>query len=157
VQITFVPQPSTSLASGLDYFLELNSQQCNSATTTDCEIDSGRFPVELTANVASPLRMTPGAGLDFGIQTRGLPSAPLTITIFNDPKDPHAGPVNFTGNSIKGDFLETDNCLGSLAPGASCTMNVIFQPRVVGFDQGTITITYAVQQTQIIHLRGIGQ
>ena len=157
VQITFVPQPSTSLASGLDYFLELNTQQCNSATTTDCEIDSGRFPVELTANVASPLRMTPGAGLDFGIQTRGLPSAPLTITIFNDPKDPQAGTVNFTGNSIKGDFLETDNCLGSLAPGASCTMNVIFQPRVVGFDQGTITITYAVQQTQIIHLRGIGQ
>ncbi|HTS04122.1 MAG TPA: choice-of-anchor D domain-containing protein, partial [Candidatus Eisenbacteria bacterium] len=157
VQIMFVPQPNTSLASGLDYFLELNTQQCNSTTTVDCEIDSGRFPVELTANVASPLRMTPGAGLDFGLQTRGTASAPLTITIFNDPKDPHAGIVNFTGNSVKGDFLETDNCLGSLAPGASCTMNVTFQPRVVGFDQGTITVTYAVQQTQIIHLRGIGQ
>jgi hypothetical protein len=157
LQITFALQPSTSLASGLDYFLQLNTQQCNGTTTTDCEIDSGRFPVELTANVASPLRMTPGAGLDFGLQTRGLASAPLTITIFNDPKDPHAGPVNFTGNSVKGDYLETDNCLGSLAPGASCTMNVTFQPRVVGFDPGTITITYTVQQTQIIHLRGIGQ
>ena len=157
VHVSFAPQPGTSLASGLDYFLELNTQQCNSTTTTNCEIDSGRFPVELTANVASPLRMTPGAGLDFGIQTRGTASAPLTITIFNDPKDPHAGPVSFTGNSVKGDFLETDDCVGSLAPGASCTMNVTFQPRVVGLDQGTINITYAVQQTQIIHLRGIGK
>ena len=157
LQIAFAPQPSTSLASGLDYFLELNTQQCNSTATSDCEIDSGRFPVELTANVASSLRMTPGAGLDFGIQKRGLASAPLAITIFNDPKDPHAGTVNLTGNSVKGDYLETDNCVGSLAPGASCTMNVTFQPKVVGFDPGTITITYTVQQTQIIHLRGIGQ
>ena len=80
LEITFVPQPSTSLTSGLDYFLELNTQQCNSTTTSDCEIDSGRFPVELTANVASSLRMTPGAGLDFGIETRGRVSAPQTIT-----------------------------------------------------------------------------
>ena len=157
LQITFVPQPSTSLASGLDHFLQLNTQQCNGTTTTDCEIDSGRFPVEITANQTSSLRMSPGAGLDFGLQTRGLASSPLTITIFNDPKDPHAGTVNLTGNSTKGDYLETDNCVGSLAPGASCTMSVTFQPKVTGFDPGTITITYAVQQTQTIHLRGIGQ
>ena len=157
LQITFVLQPSTSLASGLDYFLQLNTQQCNSTTKNDCEVDSGRFPVELTANQASPLRMAPGAGLDFGIVPRGQASAPLTITIFNDPKDPHAATVNFTGNSVKGNYLETDNCAGSLAPGASCTINVTFQPKVVGFDSGTITVTYTVQQSQIIHLRGTGQ
>ncbi len=157
LQITFVPQPSTSLTSGLDYFLQLNTQQCNSTTTSDCEIDSGRFPVELTANQTSPLRMSPGAGLDFGLQPRGQASTPLTITIHNDAKDPHAGTVNLTGNSVRGDYMETDNCVGALPPGASCTINVTFQPKVVGFDPGTITITYAVQQTQTIHLRGIGQ
>src|SRR4029077_20903070 len=44
LEVTFAPQPSTSLLSGLDYFLELNTLQCTSSTTTNCEIDSGRFP-----------------------------------------------------------------------------------------------------------------
>jgi hypothetical protein len=157
LQISFVPQPSTPLNSGLDYFLELNTQQCSGTTTSNCEIDSGRFPVELTANLPSSLRMTPGAGLDFGIQTAGQAGAPQTITLFNDPKDPKAATVNFTGNLVKGDYTETDNCGSSLAPGSSCTITVTFRPRVVGFDPGTITIGYTVQQTQIIRLRGAGQ
>lgn len=157
LEISFVPQPSTSLASGLDYFLELNTQQCNGSTISNCEVDSGRFPVELTANLPSSLRMTPGAGLDFGIQSRGQTSSPLTITLYNDPKDPKAATVNFTGNLVKGDYTETDDCGASLAPGSSCTMTITFQPKIVGFDPGTITISYTVQQTQIIHLRGTGQ
>jgi hypothetical protein len=157
LEVTFAPQPSTSLASGLDYFLQLNTTQCNGTTTSNCEIDSGRFPVELTANLPSPLRMTPGAGLDFGTQIRGQAGAPLSIVLFNDPKDPNAGTVNFTGNLVKGDYAETDNCAASLAPGSSCTMNVTFAPKIVGFDPGTITVTYTVGQTQTIHLRGTGQ
>jgi hypothetical protein len=157
LEITFAPQPSTSLASGLDYFLQLNTTQCTSTTALNCEIDSGRFPVELTANLPSPLRMTPGAGLDFGTQIRGQAGVPLTITLFNDPKDPKASTVNFTGNLVKGDYTETDNCNASLAPGSSCTMTVTFQPKVVGFDPGTVTVTYTVGQTQVIHLRGTGQ
>jgi hypothetical protein len=157
LQLTFVPQPSTPLSSGLDYFLGLNTTQCIGAITTNCEIDSGRFPVELTANLASPLRMTPGAGLNFGIVSRGTSSSPLTVTLFNDPKDPKAGTINLTGNLVKGDFSESDNCGASLAPGNSCTLTISFQPKIVGFDSGTVTITYAVGQTQTIHLRGIGQ
>jgi hypothetical protein len=101
--------------------------------------------------------MTPGAGLDFGIQEVGASGTPLSITLFNDPKDPKAATVNFTGNFVKGDYTETDNCGASLAPGSSCTMTVSFQPQIAGFDPGSITITYAVGQTQTIHLRGTGQ
>ena len=155
--ILFAPQPSTPLVPALDYFLELNTLQCTDTTTSNCEIDAGRFPVEVTANVPSSLRMTPGAGLDFGIQPKNQSSAPLTINLFNDPNDPHAAPVNFTGNLVRGDFTETDDCSSGLAPGSSCTMNITFRPRVAGFDTGTITITYSPAQTQIIHLRGTGQ
>lgn len=157
LQITFAPQPSTPLSPALDYFLELNTVLCTGATTSNCEIDSGRFPVELTANLPSPLRMTPSAGLDFGTRTRGQTSAPLSIALFNDPKDPKAATVNFTGNLVKGDYTESDNCGASLPPGSSCTMTVNFQPKIVGFDPGTITITYTVGQTQTVHLRGTGQ
>ncbi len=157
LQITFAPQPSTPLIPALDYFLELNTLQCTGSTTLNCEIDAGRFPVELTANVPSPLRMTPGAGLDFGKQAKGQTSAPLTITLFNDPAVPNAAPVNFTGNIVRGDFSETDNCGASLAPGSSCTLTISFTPRIIGFDQGTITVGYTAGQIQTIHLRGTGQ
>ena len=155
--VTFVPQPATPLIPALDYFLQLNTLQCTSTTTSNCEIDSGRFPVELTANPAPGVIRNGLGGLDFGNQAKGHTSAPLTITLFNDPSDPNSATVNFTGNLVRGDFAESDNCGASLAAGSSCTITVSFTPRIVGFDQGSITITYAVGQIQTIHLRGMGQ
>lgn len=157
LEVTFAPQPGTPLVPALDYFLELNTQQCTATTTSNCEIDSGRFPVELIANVPSPLRMSPGAGLDFGNQPKGTASAPLTITLLNDPKDPSTATINFTGILVKGDYAETDNCGEGLAPGSSCTLSVTFTPKSVGSDPGTMTIAYGVGQTQFVHLRGTGQ
>lgn len=165
VGVIYAPQPNTSTASGLDYLLQFNTQQCTgNSAQPDCEIDSGRFPVELTANPQSPLRMVPGAGLDFAVQSHGTSSDPLTITLTNDPADPLQGTVNFQGTNVTGDFTETDNCGAGLAPGGSCTLNVIFAPTTSGFRQGTITINYTVpsqsllssQQVQTVHLRGYG-
>jgi|HubBroStandDraft_5_1064220.scaffolds.fasta_scaffold06936_2 hypothetical protein len=158
LEITFAPQPSTPLTPALDYFLELNTLPCTSTTTSNCEIDSGRFPVELKANVPSPLRMSPGAGLNFGILPKGQASAPQTVTLFNDPSDPKSATINFTGNLVQGNFTETDNCVGtSLAPGSSCTITVIFKSKTAGFNSGMITIGYTLGQTQIIYLRGTVQ
>jgi hypothetical protein len=157
LEVTFVPQAGTSFIPALDYFLELDTLQCTSDTTSSCEIDAGRFPVELKANLPSPLRMSPGAALDFRGQLLDLLNpTPLTLTLFNDPDDPNSGTVNFTGNLLTGDFLERDDCGASLAPGSSCTLTVTFVPKAVGFTTGTITITYAVGQTQTVYLRGTG-
>src|SRR5215469_3693019 len=161
IRVSFVPQPQTSLTIGLDFFLELNTLECTSGMSRGCEIDSGRFPVELKANLPSPLRMSPGAGLNFGMQSVGQTSAPLTVTLFNDPKDLNAGTVNFTGNRLQGDYFETDNCGGSLAPGSSCTLTITFTPQIVGYDPGNIAIGYTLrniaQLPQAIYLRGTGQ
>jgi hypothetical protein len=158
LDITFALQPHTSLAGGLDYFLELNTLQCTGTVTSNCEIDSGRFPVELKANIASTLRMSPAAGLNFGAENVGLTSPAMTVTLFNDPKDPNAATVNFTGSLLQGtNFAETDNCVGSLAPGSSCTVTVTFTPLKAGFTKGTVTIGYTPGQTQTIYLRGTGQ
>ncbi len=165
VAVKFTPQPNTpTLSPSYSFFLQLNTLQCTSATTSDCEIDAGRFPVALKANPPSPLRMSPGAGLEFGAQPRGQTSTvPLTLTLFNDPLDPDVNnpnpqTVNITGLVMKGDYSELDNCVGkSLAPGDGCSVSVFFDPQIVGFDQGAITITYNNGQIQTVFLRGTGQ
>jgi hypothetical protein len=164
LQVSYAPQPNAVSNSGLDYFLELNTVQCTSGVTSDCEIDSGRFPVELRANPPSPLRMTPAAALDFGTQPINDPTfipVPKTITLSNDPSDPNSAIVNFVGKIVvKGDYIELDDCPSSLPPGSHCTITVTFTPKIQGFDPGTLTINYTPEPTsvpQTIYLRGTGQ
>ncbi|MGA9508037.1 MAG: choice-of-anchor D domain-containing protein [Candidatus Sulfotelmatobacter sp.] len=161
--IKYVPQPNTNLTTGLDYFLELNTNQCSllDGVTLDCEIDSGRFPVELKANPPSTLRMSPSAGLDFGGVTVGQGSAPLMITLLNDATVASPATVNFVGKVVvQGNYVESDNCPFSLAPGSSCVLTLTFVPGAVGFDPGTVTINYSPElnhSPQIIYLRGTGR
>jgi len=175
LQVAYVPQPNTKLGNGLDYFLELNTVQCSGTVTSDCEIDSGRFPVELKAEPPSPLRMSPSAGLDFGNQKKGTTSAPLTITLFNDPAltYPQCPPaqdcatVTVVGKIlVSGNYVESDDCAATLAQGSGCTLSVTFTPGSVGFTAGTLTINYTQVSSsgtatagnpQIVYLRGKGQ
>lgn len=166
VNVSFAVQPGLAgfnfLGSGVPRYLQLNTLECTGTTTAFCEIDSGRVPVELTANTGSPLRMSPGAGINFGSQSIGSPSAVQTITIYNDPADPKADTVTFVGigaTSTTGDYSQTNTCGSSLASGSSCTINVTFTPSKKGFDPGTVTITPLPGTTaiQVISLWGNGK
>lgn len=168
LQITFVPQPktwSTLGGVGLDDFVQLNTAWCgdvNNPAEPNCEIDSGRFPVEIKTNAPSSLRMFPSAGMDFGSVIKGTASAPLTITVFNDPVDPLADTVTFTSKLITGaDYFETDTCPSALPSNQNCTITVTFTPKVVGLDSGSIKFTYntstQIGLTQTIFFRGTGQ
>lgn len=170
LEITFVPQPITwtaavGLLAGLDDFLQLNTMWCgdsNNAAEPNCEIDSGRFPVEIKTNPPSPLRMLPSAGMDFGSVIKGTASNPLTITLFNDPVDPMAGTVTLTSKLVTGsDYIESDTCPAALPSNQSCAITVTFTPTTIGLDPGKITLTYStsteVGLTQTIYLRGMGQ
>jgi hypothetical protein len=112
--------------------------------------------VEIKANTPSPLRMTPGAAVEFGLQQLGTTSFPFTINLYNDPKDPNSQTITFGGNQTRGNFLETDDCGASLAPGSSCTLTFTYTPKNLGLEQGTFVISYPVGQTQTIYLRGSG-
>lgn len=176
LEITFVPQPATFVnngaigrISGWDDFLQLNTMWCgdaNNPSESNCEVDSGRFPVEIKTNPPSSLRMTPSAGMDFGTVLKGTASNPITITIFNDPIDPNAGTVTFTSKLVTGsDYLETDTCLGTLSSNQSCSVTVTFTPTKSGLDPGNIKFTYSTSTStanlsglvQTIYLRGTGQ
>jgi hypothetical protein len=166
LQISYIPQPNTPLMGGADYFIELNTLQCWPLGTlpsesNPCEIDSGRFAVELRANPASPLRMSPSAGLDFGTQSVGTKSAAMSITLTNDPELSNPQTVTFVGRILaSGNYSESDDCPASLTPGSSCTVKATFKPGSVGFIPGALTINYTPAPTsspQIIRLRGTGQ
>jgi len=177
VTITFAPQPDPSeqlvTGDGWDFFLQLNTLQCalgaNPAPpseTNPCELDSGRFPVALTANPPGPLRMAPAAGLDFGTWLKGSISTPLSITLTNDQADGLtvdliAKPVPPVGS----DYTENDNCPATLSPGVSCVLNFIFTPSISGIDDMKLVMGYNTSSssgnqyglTQNVYLRGMGQ
>jgi hypothetical protein len=111
--------------------------------------------------------MSPSAGLDFGYQKKGTTSAPLTITLLNDPSLATTQTVTFIGRiAVTGSsYTESDNCPAALAPGASCTLIVTFTPGSVGFVKGNLTIDYTETSSagsstglpQYVYLRGTGQ
>lgn len=169
LQIAFIPQSAATYFSALQYFLELNTVQCTDpvndppAPSNPCELDGGRFPVELTANLSSPLRMSPGAGLNFGTVPVGTSAVAQTITLLNDPNLSPPQTVTFVGKIVvSGNYSETDNCPYSLAPGSSCTVTVNFKPSASGHALGSLTINYTTNtnsglQTQPVYLLGTGQ
>jgi len=169
LEVSFAPQSLTTYFSALNYFLELNTVQCSDpvndppSQSNPCEIDGGRFPVELTANLSSPLRMSPAAGLNFGLVPVGTSAASQSITLLNDPSVANPQTVSFVGKVVMtGSYTETDNCPFSLAPGASCTLTVNFKPAAVAHYAGTLAINYTTTsnsslQTQPIYLLGTGQ
>jgi hypothetical protein len=63
---------------------------------------------------------------------------PRTVTVSNTGGTPIAI-SSITTNS--GEFTATNNCPGSLNPGATCTISVVFHPSALGLRQGTLTIT----------------
>ena len=106
----------------------------------------------------SPLRMSPGAGLDFGNQAVGNGSTPLTIALFNDPSDPNAATINFTGNLVRGDYAETDDCESKPGFGEQLHADYNFQAQ----DRGIRPRNHHHRlqrwtEPQTIHLRGTGQ
>jgi hypothetical protein len=169
LSIAFVPQSLGTYSGALDYFLELNTVQCADpvnappSQSNPCELDGGRFPVELRANLTSPLRMSPSAGLDFGIVSVNQSSVTQTVTLLNDPNLANPQTVSFVGKvAVNGSYSETDDCPFSLAPGASCTLTVKFKPSAPAHAPGALAINYTTSsnssfQTQPVYLRGTGQ
>jgi probable HAF family extracellular repeat protein len=81
------------------------------------------------------LSVTP-ASITFGSFLVGKPSTPQPVTVGN------TGTTAFGFNPIQtsGDFSQTSNCGASLAAGASCTIQVSFDPTTAGNRTGILTV-----------------
>jgi hypothetical protein len=77
------------------------------------------------------------ASLNFGSQGVVTTSVPQTITISN----PSNVSFNIASIAASGNFRQTNDCVGSLAIGAHCAVNVTFAPTTTGLQSGAITVT----------------
>ena len=78
--------------------------------------------------------------ITFNSQTVGMTSAARPVTITNNS----TVNVSITAAAVdvrRPEFAATGNCVGNLAAGASCTMNVTFTPSAAGNRTGNLTIT----------------
>jgi hypothetical protein len=106
-----------------------------------------------TAQTASGINVSP-AMLSFGAVLPGVTSTAQTVTISNSS----AFIVPALSVSVSQGFSWTQyTCVGSLAPGASCTIGVSFAPTVSGAASGTLTVSSAAIATAAtVTLSGIG-
>jgi hypothetical protein len=75
--------------------------------------------------------------LGFGVVATGSTSAPQTLTVTNTGDTP----LVISAVTIVGDYAQTNNCVASLAPAATCQVSVTFTPHTDGELDGTLFLT----------------
>ena len=107
-------------------------------TVTD---DSGNLgstqAVPLDGTGTTPGAAVTPAALSFPSQAVGTTSAAKNITL----QSTGTGPLQVTSIVTTAPFSQTNNCSGSIAPTASCTIQVTFAPTAAGSASGSVTIT----------------
>lgn len=98
------------------------------------------------------VQVSPGS-LTFGNQLVAVASASQSVTLL----DAGTASISITAASVSGDFSQTNNCPGTVAPGSSCTFLVYFTPTQAGARTGTLSITTSASSTaQTVNLTGTG-
>jgi len=91
--------------------------------------------------------------LSFGEQNVGTTSPSQPITLSNHT----SSALTISSIVPAGDFSETNNCGASLAPNASCNINVSFHPTASGVRTGTLTVTDSGPGSpRVANLTGLG-
>jgi centrosomal CEP192-like protein/beta-propeller repeat-containing protein len=114
---------------------------------------STTFVVGLSGTGTQPSVMIAPSSLQFGSQAIATPSASQSATLSNQG----TGPLNISGITASGDFSQTNTCGASVAPGANCSISVVFTPTAAGSRAGQISISDdASPSPQTIMLTGTG-
>ena len=115
--------------------------------------------ISLTGNGVQPVKFTPAiGGFYFTHQIVNSPSTPQPVTITNQ----QSSPITFTGMSAPAEFPFTTNCGdghggGTLPGGATCTVQVSFDPPAVATYTANLTISHnAYGSPIVIPLTGTG-
>ncbi|HUQ28545.1 MAG TPA: choice-of-anchor D domain-containing protein [Usitatibacter sp.] len=106
-----------------------------------------------TGVTPAPIASITPSSLSFAARTVGTTSTAQTLTLANTGTLALA----ITRIAVTGDFAFTSGCAATLAPGASCAIDVTFTPLAIGARNGTLTITdNAAGSPHTVALDGVG-
>jgi len=138
ISVTFVPTSAGASTGAL--------------TITDSASNSPEM-VTLTGTGTAPVVSLTPPSLTFASQLFRTTSAAQTVTLTNSGD----APLIINGIAASGDFAQTNNCGGSVAPSASCSVSITFIPTADGARTGAIAITdNAAGSPQMLTLSGTG-
>ena len=111
-------------------------------------LSSAEFYVPLSLSISS-------FSLNFGYEQIGVSSPSQTVNVTNASS--HT--VTFTSVTFSGNYAGTNTCTGTLNPGLSCKITVVFTPTVAGTRSGALTLkdNSPGSPTQVISLTGVGE
>ncbi len=104
-------------------------------------------------NLALPELHLSAAEVTFAAQGVDTTSPAQMVTLANTGD----ADLTLSGIVVSGDFAQTNDCAGTVAPGAGCTLRITFTPAELGPRRGTITIANnAHGSPHVIDLAGTG-
>lgn len=93
------------------------------------------------------------SALAFSAQFVGTTSGAQVVSLTNSD----VSAIEITDVATSGDFADAGQCVGSLAPGASCDISVTFSPSATGTRNGQVEVsTNIFAQPRIVKLTGLG-
>ncbi len=113
--------------------------------------------IALTGTATQPVVSLSPSSLSFPNQLVGSTSATVPISVTNSGSGALlVGAISFTGAN-PGDFLETNTCQGTVAPSATCAINITFSPAMIGARSALLVLPdNAPNSPQTIPLSGAG-
>ena len=115
------------------------------------------YPILIALQSARPNVLLTPTRIDFGNQPIGMASSSQPVTLTNTGEAPLTiTNIGFTGANA-GDFSQTNTCGTSVAPGASCTISIIFTPTMAGARSASLSVSdNAPGSPQTVTLTGTG-
>jgi hypothetical protein len=148
---TFEPPVSYPISNGIDFVVaDVNGDRKPDLVSADAV--GNAVDVLLNTGVVS---FSPTTPLSFNPQLLGTTSPPHTVTLTNTGTTT----LSISSISTKKPFQVGGGttCGTSVAPGAKCTLSVIFKPTVMGLKTGLLVLNdSASSQPQVIELSGTG-
>jgi len=123
VSVTFTPTTTGTTSGAIN--VNDDSYNLGSAQT-----------LSLSGTGTVPAATITPTSLSFSSLVIGTSSTAKNVTV----QSSGTGPLQVTNIAVTGPFSQTNNCGGSIAPTASCTISVIFSPTAVGSVSGVLTI-----------------
>ncbi len=113
--------------------------------------DGSPHRVSLAGN--GPVLFLSPSSMFFFNQPLNITSPTQVATLFNNG----SATVTITSIVTSGDFTQSNNCNGSLAPGTFCSIDISFLPTATGLSVSTLTVTDNASNTpETINLQGQG-